>query len=352
MQAIRLHPAPPGEPPYTPSNPAPTSALHLETIPIPKPINPREILIKITSSTIIRDTLTWPELYNDSHPLPIPGNDLSGTVVEVYPTDSHSRFKPGDEVFGMLPADRPGAWAEYVVVREGEIARKPKDLSWGEAAALPLSGLTAYEALFEHASVSVPSDEEVLRNSKRDHSTPRNQTERKNVLITGAAGAVGTYIVQLARLAGLDVTGATSSNDRNAEFLLSLGADETIEYSSLDEPKQGNLYDIIIDTVGGKPLEDSWRCIKDNGTLITVDSSSFNFIADHKERGIYKEGVKALFFIVQGGSNGLDTLAGIADLGLLRVFVLDVYPLDQIREAYGRANGRLSGRGKIILSIS
>lgn len=341
MQAIRVHPAESG-PPYSPSNPAPSSALHLDSIPIPKPSKAGELLIKIKASTIIRDTLTWPETY--SHEYTIPGNDLAGTVVEVF--GEHSKFKPGDEVFGMLAADRPGAWAEYAIATENEVSLKPAKLTWEDAAALPLSGMTAYEALFVHAGVPVPGKDAAVKNSKSSATSGG-----KKVLITGAGGAVGAYIVQLARLAGLHVTAATSSNERNAEFLRELGADDTIEYAVLQTKEQKEVYDIVIDTVGGQPLVDSWACIKADGSLVTVDSSSFNFVEEHTKRGIRREGIKALFFIIEGGPASLNALAEFAGLGILRVFVLDSYPLAKAREAYDRANGRLTGRGKIILSV-
>ncbi|KAL4966155.1 NADP-dependent oxidoreductase [Aspergillus stella-maris] len=351
MQAIRLHPAPAGSALYNPSNPAPTSALHLERIPIPTLSSRNQLLIKIHSTTIIRDTLTWPELYVEDKPYPTPGNDLSGTVVQTYSPDS--RFKVGDEVFGMLPADRPGTWAEYVIAYENEVSIKPKALGWDKAAALPLSGLTAFEMLFVHGGIPVPSDEYAIRNWKRESSQGAGQPweKSKKVLITGAAGAVGLYIIQLARLAGLHVTAASSSSERNGEILRSLGADEVIEYSQLGEPGHAKAYDIILDTVGGTTLSSSWDWVKDNNHLISVDSSSWNFVEEHTKQGIAREGVKALWFIVQGGTENLDVLGRFAGLGLLKVFVLDTYPLNNIQEAYDRANGRVTGRGKIIISL-
>ncbi|KAL2816058.1 hypothetical protein BDW59DRAFT_153480 [Aspergillus cavernicola] len=344
MQAIRLHPAPQGSPAYTPSNPAPTSALHLDTIPIPKPSAPGEILIRIKASTVIRDMLTWPETYQ--HEYTIPGNDLSGTVVEVFSPSSKSKFKPGDEVFGMANADRGATWAEYAILTENEIALKPLHLKWEEAAAVPLSGMTAFEALFVHAGMSIPDDDEDIQ---ENHADRKPQEDRKKVLITGAAGGVGMYLVQLARIAGVHVTAATSSTARNKEFLSALGADALIEYPALKT--QRDVYDIIIDTVGGQPLIDSWGCVKEDGVLISVDSSSFNFVNEHTNQGIQRTGIKALFFIVEGGSRALNALSRFADLGVLRVFVLTCYPLEKAREAYEYGNGRGSGRGKVVLLI-
>jgi NADPH:quinone reductase-like Zn-dependent oxidoreductase len=347
MQTIRLHPAPAGCEPFSVSNLAPPSALHLDTIEIPKPSAPGEVLVKVKASTIVRDALTWPETY--AHDSLTMGNDLSGVVVEVYPSEdlnSKPRFKVGDEVFGMTAADRPRTWAQYAVVRESEIALRPMGLTWEEAAALPLSGQTAFEALFVRGGVPVPSDVAEIRENKGRDSM---KAHSKKVLITGAAGGVGVYLVQLARFAGLYVTAATSSNARNEEFLRSLGADGCIEYPTLKD--QRDVYDLVIDCVGGEPLIDAWKAVKGDGKLITVDSGSYNFLKEHKKQGVAREGVEAFFFIVKGGRESLEALAQFADLGIVEVFVLKTYPLARAQEAYEYGNGRFTGRGKVVLSI-
>ncbi|KAL2810055.1 hypothetical protein BJX63DRAFT_329287 [Aspergillus granulosus] len=342
MQAIRLHPAPSGEEPYTAENPAPPSALHLDTVPIPKLSSPGEILVKIKASTVVRDTLTWPETY--SHEYATPGNDLSGVVVEVF--SEESKFKPGDAVFGMTGPDRPRTWAEYAVARENELALKPRALTWEASAAIPLSGQTAFEALFVQGGIPVPkNNQEAVENNQRVNLNP----DAAKVLITGAAGGVGVYLVPLARFAGLHVTAATSSNARNEQFLQSLGADECLEYASLK--RQRDMYDLIIDCVGGETLVDSWKAVKADGRLISVDSSSYDFVKEHTKQGISREGVKALFFIVEGGSERLEALAQLADLGIMQVFVLKTYPLAKAGEAYEFGNGRFTGRGKVVLSV-
>jgi NADPH:quinone reductase-like Zn-dependent oxidoreductase len=201
--------------------------------------------------------------------------------------------------------------------------------------------------------VPVPGEGEAVRNANAGNSQSREGSGdgAKKVLVTGAAGAVGAYVVQLARLAGLHVTAATSSNARNDGFLRDIGASECVEYFALRDDEHQDAYDIVIDTVGGQPLVDAWKCVRnDDGCLVSVDSSSYNFLEEHAKRGITRDGVKALFFIVQGSQGSLGTLARWAGLGLLRVFVLDTYPLEKAQEAYERANGRLTGRGKIVLS--
>ncbi|KAE8326744.1 hypothetical protein BDV39DRAFT_193355 [Aspergillus sergii] len=341
MQAIRVHPAPPSCDPYSPSNPAPVSALHLdENIPVPKLSKPGELLIRVKATTVIRDMLTWPETYH--HDYAIMGNDLSGIVIEAF--DDSSKFKPGDEVFGMTHVDRAAAWAEYAMVKEEEIARKPKGLSWEQAAALPLSAHTAYEALFVHAGIAIPSVDTALRNKAQSSQSSQRQ---KQILITGAAGAVGIHLVQLASAAGLHVVAATSSNARNQDFLRSLGADETTEYALLDGYQPD--FDIIVDAVGGDVLARCWNYVKDDGVLISVDSASYNFVEEHKNRGIRKAGVRALFFIVTGSGEALQYLAELAERGILQSLVIQTYPFERVREAYEHANGRHTGRGKILL---
>ncbi|KAE8154395.1 hypothetical protein BDV25DRAFT_109073 [Aspergillus avenaceus] len=335
MQAIRLHPSA-NTTSYSPENPAPSSALHLDhDIPIPKPSQPGDILIRIKATTVVRDMLTWPETYH--HEYMIPGHDFAGTVVEVFPGET--QFKPGDEVFGMAHADRGSMWAEYGLVKDCEVALKPENLSWEQAAALPLSALTAYEALVEKAGVLI----------NRVAGKAPSESKAKTILITGAAGGVGIYIVQLAAIAGLYTVASSSSNLRNRDLLLELGADETVEYGEL--MSQNRTWDIVIDTVGGNVLADCWSYVKDDGSLVSVDSASFDFVKKHEEKGIRKKNVNALFFIVEPNAKALNDLAHYARLGLLRPFVLDTHPLARASEAYESAGRRVVGRGKLVLRV-
>ncbi|PYH78760.1 NAD(P)-binding protein [Aspergillus uvarum CBS 121591] len=368
MQAIRLHPAPPTSPnPYSPTNPAPATALHLDAqIPIPKPSRPGEFLIRVHATTIVRDMLTWPETYH--HDYAIPGNDFAGTVLEVYDSSSSSSsssssaFHPGDEVLGMTHADRAAAWAEYTVATAEELIRKPAGWSWAAAAGLPLSALTAYEALFVHAGVVArPSIEDAVRSvaSKklRISSNPQSvsggdepDAPQVRILVTGAAGAVGIHLVQLASaVATVHVVAATSSDARNREFLRGLGADETVEYAGLETMAQQAGFDVVVDAVGGELLARCWGYVKEGGALISVDSGSFDFVERHKERGIGREDVRARFFIVAGGGEELRWLAGLAGAGALVSLVNRTYPFERVREAYDFANGRSEGRGKVVL---
>lgn len=339
MQAVRVHPAPPNSTPYSPSNPAPSTALVLDgDVPMPVLSKPGEILIRVKASTVIRDMLTWPETY--THEYAIIGNDVAGIVTEVFSPED-SKFKPGDEVFGMANADRAGMWAEYAIVMEDEVARKPAKFTFDEAAAVPLSAQTAYEALFEHAQIPCPTAKEFLSRSA-SHKDRR-------VLITGAAGAVGMYLVQLAAAAGVWVVAASSSNARNQDFLRGLGADEVVEYGQLNSLPYK--FDDIIDAVGGEVLAKLWNYVTDTGVLVSIDSASYNFVEEHEKRGLRKPGVRALFFIIKGSKQALDYLADLADAGAITSAVARTFPLSQAREAYDLANGRSFGRGKVVLAV-
>src|ERR1700742_4187154 len=209
MDAIRLHPNEAGpSSPYSEVNPAPSAALIFDhEVPVPQPQQPGELLVRVEATTVVRDALTWPETYRKEYN--ILGNDFSGTVVSVGGDLRHSRFKPGDEVYGMAAASRAGTWAEYAVVSAEEACLKPRSLTWAEAAAVPLSALTAYQALFEKARI-VPPDfsntHEIL--GSRDGN---GRVKKGRLLVNGAAGCVGIYAVQLASLAGLYVVAATRS---------------------------------------------------------------------------------------------------------------------------------------------
>ncbi|KAJ5084568.1 Polyketide synthase enoylreductase [Penicillium alfredii] len=356
MQAIRVHPAPPSEPAYSPTNPAPPSALHLDTIAIPKPTEHGQLLVRIKATTIIRDMLTWPETYERA--FPVLGHDFSGIVTEVFSGASNSSdsssgdpgssaLKPSDEVFGMAHADRGSTWAEYALVTANEVALKPRGMGWEEAAALPLSAQTAYEALFEHAGIPAPSIISTSTKTRQDDAD--GAAQQLQVLVTGAAGGVGIYLVQLAASAGVHVVAATSSNERNESFLRGLGADEVVEYGQLENDV--DRFDVIVDAVGGDVLTQCWKYVKGSGTLVTVDSASFDFVAEHRRRGISREGVKALFFIVEGSGPVLRSLADLVDRGRLKSFVAESFPIARAKEAYEYANGRYSGRGKILLTL-
>ena len=362
MRAVRLPTSS-----YSASSPAPSSALRLDPeVPVPKLTKKGEFLVKIKASPVIRDELTWPETYSKEYA--ILGHDFSGVVVGSFSSLDSSEglnsdegklntggegkekegdkqdgrtFKKGDEVYGMVHADKGGIWAEYAIVERNELSRKPKSLMWAEAAAVPLSALTAWQALFVHGGLKSPDFEGV-----------RNEGEEKDkkVFITGASGGVGIYLVQLAKLSGVHVVAGTTSVSKNGEFLQELEADEVVEYSQLEDGKE---FDVIIDTVGGATLENCWKFVKPDGKLISIESSCFNFVEEHKTKGLSegRESVDAKFFIVECSGEQLDSLGIALEKGLVRSLVSRTFGLEEVVEAYAVANGKNAGRGKVVLVV-
>jgi NADPH:quinone reductase-like Zn-dependent oxidoreductase len=313
---------------YTATSPAPTSAIRIVEAAVPKPTQPGQLLIRMKASTVIRDSLTWPELYAD--PPAHMGDDFAGIVTEVHPDERE--FKPGDEVYGMASAHRGSTWAEYAIVTTEEATLKPHSLSWVEAAALPLSALTADQALFVHAGLDVDTQ------------------EAKRVLVTGAAGGVGMFVVAFGAAAGHHVVAATGSNARNEDFVRSMGAAEAFEYGQLEAQDK---FDVIIDTVGGKVLEGCWKIVRYDGHLISVDSASWNFVEEHKTRGLSsgKENVQAKFFIVEPSRDSMKRISAAVETKGIKGLVAKTMPFEQAREAYELSGTREYGRGKIVLLL-
>ncbi|KAK5073346.1 hypothetical protein LTR70_010380 [Exophiala xenobiotica] len=246
----------------------------------------------------------------------------------------------------MVEATRGGTWAEYAVASVEEVCLKPRNLTWAEAAAVPLNGLTVYQALFERAGVPPPDFSDA--NEARIRRTGAG-AENRRLLVTGAVGGVGIYTMQLARLAGLYVVAATSSNSRNKEFLDRLGADEVVKYADL--AKDLSRYQVIIDTVGGGVLEACWSLVSEDGALISIDSASYNFVEKHRELGLSKgkDNVKALFFIVHPSRGHLEQLTTALNANLLEPFVACSLPLAEARSAYDHGSKKFTEWGKIVL---
>jgi NADPH2:quinone reductase len=329
MKAIRIRRSAPQGTPYTSANPAPPAAIELkDDIATPHATQPGQLVVQIKATTVIRDSLTWEELYSD--PPAHMGNDFSGVVVETYSPGQD--MKVGDEVYGMTSAHRGGTWAEYAIATSDEAYPKPNHLSWEEAAALPLSALTADQALFTHAKLSTTAP------------------GPKRVLITGASGGVGMLLVQFAAIAEYQTIAASSSNARNETFLRSLGASEIVEYEmfpSLD------LVDVVIDTVGGSVLAGCWRVIKADGVIVSVDSNSYHFGDEHRKQGLAKgkESVRAVFFVVEPSGQSIERISKLVSEHGIKGQVARTFTLSQAREAYEMASSRGVGRGKVVLTV-
>lgn len=295
-------------------------ALVYEDAPVPK-IAAGDALIKVHAAAITPTEFTWNSTFTttdgkDRLPI-VPSFEVSGTVQEVAPDVSD--VSVGDVVYGLLNFWRDGAAAEYVAARAADIAPKPRSLNHMHAAAVPLSGLTAWQALFDHANLSAGD----------------------RVLIHGAGGGVGTWAVQFAHWRGAHVIG-TASESKHA-FLRELGADEILDYTSVRFEDKVRDLDVVLDTVGGDTLERSWRILRKGGVLITV-------AGDAPEENAAKYGVRGVSFLVQPNRDQLNQIRQLIDADTIRPIVEEVFPLARAREAYER--GLLGhNRGKLVLQV-
>jgi NADPH:quinone reductase-like Zn-dependent oxidoreductase len=206
-----------------------------------------------------------------------------------------------------------GAEAEYCVAPASFLVPKPKSLDHVQAAVVPISAMTAWQGLFDHARLKAGD----------------------RVLIHGAAGGVGAAAVQLAHRRGAHVIGTAGS--QNLEFVRHLGADEVIDYRTTPFETRAKDMDVVFDTVGGETLERSWGVLKSNGRLVTIATQSESS-ADQR--------VRDAFFIMEPNREQLVEIAHLIDAGELRPpKVAAVFLLAQAREAYARAQqGHLDGK--------
>lgn len=295
-------------------------ALTYEDAPVPR-ISAGEVLIRVHAAGITPTEFTWNSTFTNSEGkdrLPtIPAFEVSGRVEDAAPDVSDPAV--GDEVYGLLNFWRDGAAAEYVAAHAADLAPKPSSLDHVHAAAVPLSGLTAWQGLFDHAQLAAG----------------------QRVLIQGAAGGVGTYAVQLAHGRKAHVIGTASA--KNEPFLRQLGADEVLDYHAVRLEDQVKGVDAVLDTVGGDALDRSWALLRRGGTLVTI-------VGDAPEDKAAAFGVRGVSFLVQPSRAQLLELGRLIDAGTIRPVVEDVFPLEKAREAYER--GLLGhNRGKLVLRV-
>jgi NADPH:quinone reductase-like Zn-dependent oxidoreductase len=293
---------------------------------VPKPVaEPGYAIVRVIASGITPAELTWDETYQTCDGrvrIPsTPGHEVSGLIDEVPPDVADLRA--GDEVYGLTEFCRDGSAAEFVAVRASDLAPKPKFLSHAQTAAVPLSALTAWQALLDRAN---------LQSGQR-------------VLIHGAAGGVGTYAVQLAKWRGAPVV-ATAAR-RDFEFLRGLGADQVIDYASERFEDNVRDIDVVLDPVGRDTLERSWSVLRKSGILVTLPAP---IPADSMARA-EAQGLRGVFFIVAPNRRELIQIADLLDTKKIRPIIGATVPLHRAREAFecGLGGGI---RGKIVLQVA
>jgi NADPH:quinone reductase-like Zn-dependent oxidoreductase len=254
------------------------------------------------------------------------GGDLAGRVeaVGVHVAD----LAPGDEVFGTSGY----SWAEYAVAAPKKLALKPANVSFEEAAAVPIAGVTALQAL-------------------RDHGRLR---PGQKVLINGASGGVGTFAVQLAKALGADVTAVCST--RNLEQARSLGADRVVDYTREDFTKMGERHDLMLDVAGSRSFLTSRRVLTREATVVLVGGPlTYRGLGPLPHIGgtILKSKGRSQtvrFFVATIERDDLTTLAELLGTGRIRSVVERAYPLSEAPEALAHL-GTGHARGKIVITV-
>jgi NADPH:quinone reductase-like Zn-dependent oxidoreductase len=273
MKAIRMHRQ--GGPEMLACDDAPMPALQ-----------PGDALVRVIATSITKTELTWDETYTDCDGRPriptIPGHEFAG-IVDALASEA-AEVGVGDDVYALSSFCRNGSAAEFVAIRAADLAPKPHSLSFEQAAAVPLAGLTAWQALFDHAQIE----------------------KGERVLIHGAAGGVGTYAVQLASWKGAEVIATASDKDDN--FVGELGASEVIDYTHERFEEKVKDVDVVLDTIGGETQQRSWSVLRRGGILISIVSP----VAAEKAASL---GGRGAFFIVKPDRMQLIQLGQLIDKG-------------------------------------
>jgi NADPH:quinone reductase-like Zn-dependent oxidoreductase len=256
----------------------------------------------------------------------VPGLDVAGTVEAV--GSGVTRFKPGDEVFGMSR----GAYAEYAPVREGKLAHKPACLTFQQAAVVPISGGTAIQALRKAGTIKAGD----------------------KVLVIGASGGVGTYVVQLAKAFGAEVTGVSGAS--KLDLVRSIGADQAVDYAQEDYLDGVKRYDVIIDIAGNNSLVRLRQALTRTGTLVIVGGEEGGSLAGGFDRSI-RAGVVSLFvsqrltmLASKEQFSDLEELSKFFDDGKVVPVIDKTYSLDEVAAAMAHLEAG-NARGKIVIAI-
>ncbi|QWG51478.1 NADP-dependent oxidoreductase [Bacillus mycoides] len=314
--------------------------MRMTEMPTPE-INEYEVLAEIHAASInpidfkIRDGKVK-LLLKYKMPL-ILGNDFSGVIVKV--GTKVTQFKVGDEIYARPRKDKIGTFAEYIAIHEDDIALKPKNLTFEEAASIPLVGLTSYQAL---------------------HDIMQLQKGQK-ILIHAGSGGVGTFAIQLAKIMGATV--ATTASEAGENLVKSLGADEIINYKKEKFEDILKNYDAVFDTLGGTTLEKSFDIIKSEGNIVSVSGMPNARFGKEFGSGFFKTLLFSLaskkltalekkhnaqysFLFMKPSGDQLRIIAKYIESGQIKPIIDRIFPFEDTQKAMdysesGRAKGKL-----------
>lgn len=298
------------------------SVINISDIPKPSPADD-QVLVEVKATSLNPFDTTIREGYmREMIPLTFPttlGGDLSGTVIEV--GQNVTSLSVGDTVYGQanVVAGNSGAFAEFATTHASQVTLKPTNLSFEEAAALPLAGVSALQALGEHLNL---------------------QKDQK-LFIHGGAGGIGSLAIQIAKYIGAHI--ATTARPEDNEYVTELGADEVIDYTNKDFAEVLSDYDAVFDTVGGEDFAKTFQILKPGGKAVSMIAKPDEALASE------------LKLEAQMQSTGVNTerltkLAELVEAGAVKPQIAKTFPLDNISEAFTeRETGH--SRGKIVIIL-
>ena len=295
--------------------------LKYEDIPRPEPKDDQLLIRIIAAGVNPVDALIRSGMFakegNRAFPI-IPGGDIAGVVEKV--GSRITKFKSGDPVFAYVSLDNSGGYSQYSLVTEREVAAKPKSLTYVEAAAVPIAGMTAWQALVDAAKLSA------------------GQT----VLIHGGSGGVGSFAIQIAKARGAKVIATAST--ANQEFLKQLGADVAIDYTKQKFEDVAKDVDVVLDSIGRDTLARSYGVVKKGGIIVSL-------VARPNQDELQKHGIRGTALNVESTSEQLAELGELIDARKIKVIVSQTFPLSEAMKAQEQvATGHT--RGKIVLKIA
>jgi len=271
-----------------------------------------EILVKVHAAAV--NPVDW-KIREGSFGMKLPlilGAEFAGTVEET--GADIEKFKIGEAVYGKIVL---GCYAEYVVVKEKDLGRKPNNLDFKNAASIPMGALTSWQAIFDAA----------------------NLKSGQKILIHAASGGVGSMAVQLAKAKGAYVIGTASG--RNKDFVKNLGADKFIDYTTTNFEDAVKDVDVVFDTIGGDTLKRSFQVLKKGGFLVSIAGKPSEELA--KEYGVETKYISSV-----SNPEQLEEITKLAEENKIKTFVEHVFPLSEAKKAQKLSKERHT-RGKIIL---